>query len=281
MSPFIILLFFFLIAVWVLGGNKYLIKRRRKCAEKTFPEEWNKILKDNIKLYSYLPDDLKEQLRCKISVFIDEKIFEGCNNLEINDEIKVTIAAQACILLLNRKTKIYPKCTSILVYPKTLAFIQDTQEGHFVTEEKGEMLGESWLDGPVVLTWDSVMHGAEHISDGQNVVFHEFAHQLDQEDGRAEGYPVLGEHSHYLTWARHLGAGYKRLKKKLKRGEKTFLGEYAAMNPAEYFAVATEVFFEKPKLLKEKLPMIYQELKKFYKVNPIEWFNKSGNSKNK
>src|SRR5262249_55068973 len=135
-------------------------------------------------------------------------------------------------------------------------------------------LGESWSTGSVVLAWSSILEGATDFEDGQNVVLHEFAHQLDQENGVADGLPVLkGEgfletRGRYLAWARVLGAEYERLREASRTGKPTVLDEYRASHPAEFFAVATECFFEKPRQLKQKHPELYDELKQFYQQDP-------------
>ena len=181
----------------------------------------------------------------------------------MTDEIKVTIAAQASMLLLNRRPTYFPKLRTILVYPHT-----------YVAKQNGRdsvRLGESWQNGPVVLTWDSVKGGARNVRDGKNVVLHEFSHQLDQEDGSADGAPILESRSCYATWARVLSAEYDRLRAKKKKFRRSVLNKYGATNPAEFFAVATEAFFEKAKQMKKKNPELYEELKTYYKLDPLEW----------
>ena len=167
------------------------------------PEEWERILKQNVPLYSRLPDALRRQLQGLINIFLHEKRFEGCSGLEITDEIRVTVAAQACILLLNRKTDFYPRLSSILVYPGAYMAkeVWQTPAG-FEVEEESVRLGESWESGTVVLAWDNIKHGAWDWKDGHNVVLHEFAHRLDQQNGTANGAPILAQRSRYVTWAR-------------------------------------------------------------------------------
>jgi len=129
-------------------------------------------------------------------------------------------------------------------------------------------LGESWLSGTVVLAWDDVRHGIRNTDDGQDVVLHEFAHQLDQESGAGNGAPILHGRTSYASWARVLGQEYQELKKRSKKFKKTLMDKYGATNPAEFFAVATETFFEKPEKMKEKHPELYEELKKYYNLDP-------------
>ena len=248
-----------------------IIKRLRRNANrkdllaKPFAREWEKIIETNVPLYKRLPDSLKEQLHGLIHIFLAEKSFEGCGGLELNDEIKVTIAAQASMLLLNRKSSYFRKLRTILVYPHTYVARSVSSNGMMVIDGRSVRLGESWQNGPVVLAWDSVTGGTRNITDGKNVVLHEF----DQEDGAADGAPILEDRSSYATWARILGEEYEALRKK-RRG-KAAMNRYGATNPAEFFAVATETFFEKPKQMKKKHPELYDELRDYYKLDPLEW----------
>lgn len=243
--------------------------KRKRLLITPFPEDWVLILKKNMPLYNRLPDSLKEELHGLVNVFLAEKKFEGCGGLTITDEIKVTIAAQACILLLNRKTSYFKKLRTILVYPQTYVARTKSSNGIITVDGRSVRLGESWQNGPVVLAWDSVTGGTMNVADAKNVVLHEFAHQLDQEDGTADGAPILEHRSRYLTWASVLSEEYKALRN--KRGRRSVIGNYGATNPAEFFAVATETFFEKPKQMKKKHPELYDELKNYYKLDPLEW----------
>lgn len=255
---------------WMMEPMFGLKKRRRKrLAAQPFPDEWLAIINRNVPFYSRLPAEDQKELQRHILIFIAEKHFEGCGGLQITDEIKVTIAAQACILLLHRETDYYPGLPSILVYPSSYV-AHDVQRfvGGVVMEGSEERLGESWHRGSVVLSWDDVRRGTADIHDGHNVVLHEFAHQLDSSGGRGDSTPVLESHSTYIAWARILERDYERLQHEVSRDRTTFLDEYGAVNPAEFFAVATEHFFEKPKELQRIHPELYQELKRFYQQDP-------------
>ena len=135
---------------------------------------------------------------------------------------------------------------------------------------EGEMarLGEAWKDGVVVLSWDDVRRGASDLHDGQNVVLHEFAHQLDQQDGSADGAPILEHRSQYLTWARVLRHDFEQLRSDTEQGRSDVLDAYGATSPAEFFAVATECFFEKPLALRARHPLLYEQLQSFYRQDP-------------
>ncbi len=256
----------------------FLVRRARRGAlrerlmAEPLPEQWEPILKQNVPLYSRLPDEMQRELRGLINIFLHEKRFEGCGGLEITDEIRVTVAGQACILLLNRKTDFYPRLSSILVYPGAYVAkeVWHTEAG-FEVEEDSVRFGESWDSGTVVLAWDIVKHGAWDWKDGHNVVLHEFAHRLDQQDGTADGAPILEQRSRYVTWARTLSREYEQLQKKVKRGRKTVMDDYGATDPAEFFAVATETFFEKSRQMKKKHPELYSELRTYYKLYPSTW----------
>jgi Mlc titration factor MtfA (ptsG expression regulator) len=272
---FIVIIVIGALVLSVLIGKRALRNRRLKqSAAMPFPDEWERILERNISLYRYLPDALREQFHNDIKIFITEKHFEGLGGLELTDEIKVTIAAEASMLLLNRKNSDYPGLSSILVYPSAYVTKQNTAiGGGLYIEGQSVRLGESWLHGSVVLVWDNVRQGAMNFQDGHNVTLHEFAHQLDQEDGIADGAPILEKRSSYATWARIMSKEYEQLRSNIEHHKKSIMDNYGATNPAEFFAVATETFFEKPVQMKKKAPDLYAELAGFYKVDPIEWLH--------
>jgi Mlc titration factor MtfA (ptsG expression regulator) len=238
--------------------------RRSRALAAPFPAGWLASIRQNIPPYSKLSPEMQQQVQDYTQEFLYDKSFEGCGGLIVDDEIKVTIAAQASLLLLNRKVRCYPRLYSVLVYPS--AYVAESG-----VDEKSVRLGESWQTGAVVLAWDSAHHGAANFADGQNLVIHEFAHQLDQEDGSADGAPILDGSTSYVAWARVLSREYERLRKRVGKGKKTVMDAYGASHPAEFFAVASEAFFEKPRQLRSKHPELYGELQKFYQVDPLEW----------
>jgi Mlc titration factor MtfA (ptsG expression regulator) len=271
------LIIFFLITGGLVWGIKVFTsarqqQKRRALLSTPFPSEWSAILNRNLHPYKKISPQLQQQLHDFIRIFISEKAFEGCGGLTLTDEIKVTIAAHACMLLLNRTSECYPKLYSVLVYPST--YMTGTRKSFGLhPTDSSVRLGESWKHGTVVLAWDSVKSGALNFQDGHNVAMHEFAHQLDQEDGRADGAPILKMHSDYSAWSQTFSEEYELLQNKTLKGKKSVMDKYGATDPAEFFAVATETFFEKPAQLKKKHPELYHELQGFYKVNPIEWGN--------
>ncbi len=239
-------------------------RKRRRALSAPFPAQWLATIQRNIPPYSKLSGELQQQVQIYTQQFLHDKSFEGCGGLVLNDEIKVTIAAQASLLLLNRKVRCYPNLYSVLVYPSTYVVKNES-------DEDSVRLGESWRTGAVVLAWDSVRRGAANFADGHNLVIHEFAHQLDQEDGSGDGAPILADRSSYATWARVLSQEYELHRKRVGKNKKTVLDAYGAADPAEFFAVASETFFEKPRQLRQKHPELYDELQKFYRVDPLEW----------
>jgi hypothetical protein len=270
--PWVLLLVVVLICA-VIFGRRYLRSlRRKRLMNAPFPAAWDKILKRNVPLYRRLPAALRRQLQGHILVLLAEKNFEGCGGLEMIDEIKVTIAAQAGILLLNRKPRYYPGLDSILVYPGTFVSEDITPLGdHAHLEGETESLGESWKRGALILAWDAVKRAAMDVHGGQNVVLHEFAHQLDQENGAAVGAPLLERGTQYSAWARILGKEYRKLQRTVRHGLQSVMDEYGATDPAEFFAVATETFFERPLAMQRRHQELYALLADYYRLDPAAW----------
>ncbi len=243
--------------------------RRKRVMERPFPEEWLEILSRTFpRIHRLSLEDRSELLR-HIQVFLDEKRFEGAQGLEITDEIRLTIAAQACLLLLHRETDYYPGLYSIIVYPhEYVASRAVPNRGGLVPETAQVRLGETAARGALVLTWDAARRGVSDVQDCRNVVFHEFAHQLDAEAGAFDGAPVLPRRSMYLAWARVLGEEYEALRENVMRHQPTDIDPYGATNPAEFFAVATECFFQQPQQMQAQHPELFHELKLFYRQDP-------------
>jgi Mlc titration factor MtfA (ptsG expression regulator) len=240
-------------------------RRRERLFRAPFPEAWLEILERNVALYSRLSPESQAELRGHIQVLLAEKNFEAVGGLELTDEIRVTIAAHAAALLLGRPARYYPGLYSIIVYPAAYrAPVTEHHDGGIVSEREEERLGESWAEGALVISWDDAMHGARTPGDGDNVILHEFAHQLDTEDGEADGVPRLDARSDYIAWARVLRPEFERLR---QRPSSSALDTYGATNAAEFFAVATEAYFERPAELRERHPELHAELRRFYRVD--------------
>lgn len=238
-----------------------------------FHDEWIPMLEERVPLYNRLPEDLRVLLHKRIAHFIATVRFEGCGDLELTEEMIVTVAAQACLLVVHREGEPYPKLKVVYLYPSTFSSVQTrVSASGFVTEGEVHRLGESWDRGTVVLAWDSVAQGARSIGDAGNVTLHEFAHQLDHEDGPTDGAPALPSIAAYRSWARVFRENYADFLHLTEEGEKTVLDSYGATNPAEFFAVATETFFEKPRQLHRNRPELYEALRRYYGLDPREWF---------
>jgi Mlc titration factor MtfA (ptsG expression regulator) len=246
--------------------------RRNRATSRSFPGSWDRIVAGNVPFDERLPASDRIELRRRMQIFLAEKRFEGVGGLEMADEIRVTVAAQACLLLLHRDDDDYPALSTILVYPTAyrVPILEHSVDG-MVTEGHQVRLGEAWNAETIVLSWDDVRRGAAGDDDGHNVVFHEFAHQLDMADRDANGAPVLAHHAMYAAWARVLGHEYEQLKGAVERREPTLLDAYGAQSPAEFFAVATETFFEKPVKLRDEHPELYGQLREFYRQDPAVW----------
>ncbi len=244
----------------------------RRALKRPMPLEFRAILRRNIPIYSRMAPPLQQQLHKLVQQFLHQKKFVGCEGQHIDDEVRVTIAGLACLLLLNRPSKVYPGLHAVLVYPT--AFLvprKHVDEAGVVTETRQDLLGESWGDGRVVLSWDHVRRGAQDWTDGQNVVLHEFAHQLDSESGSNNGAPYLGSQESYRSWSQVLSRHFEDLRADAMFHHQSVLDHYGASSPAEFFAVATETFFEKPWQLSERHPALFDEFAKYYRVDPREW----------
>lgn len=250
----------------------YLPRRRfRRYMARPFPQDWECHL-EAVPLCRNLPPALRDELRDKVKAFLYQKRFVGCEGLEVSDAMRVQIAALACLLLLDRPSTLYSRVRWIYLYPGAFRSRRpERDEFGVVSHPEGELLGHSWSDGRVVLAWDSVRDSIRHSGDGFNVVLHEFAHQLDQEDGSADGAPLLRERGDYARWSEVLAREYEHLQRELDRGVHGLIDPYAATNPAEFFAVVTEFYFECPRELAQQHPQLYQAFQDYYRVDPRDW----------
>ncbi|MEC5125536.1 M90 family metallopeptidase [Verrucomicrobiales bacterium BCK34] len=243
--------------------NEKLSKPRREILLKHFPR------------YAAIPASLRDDFEGIVNVLMHRKRFVPCGGLEeITDKQKVLICAQAALPIVALPNhKFYPRLKSILVYPG--AFRDRGRRRWGISEEESthSNLGESWQTGSVILSWDSVVAGAANDDDGMNVVIHEFAHQLDQVDGAADGIPILKNRAAYKRWVEVFYRNYEKLVEEVEagKGERSFLDPYGATNPAEFFAVAAETFFEEALDLKIKHPDLYAELSSYFHLDPASW----------
>lgn len=236
------------------------------------PDGWKTLIEDRVPLTRHLTESEWTRLLGLVGDFVRAKHFEGVDGLVVTEEMKVLVAAQACVLLLHIEMEPFPAVRSIILYPETFVPKSADLDGHVRLEPEQEpvpTLGES-LRGAIVLSWDSVQRSLAQPGDGHNVVLHEFAHQLDQEDGYVDGIPLLEAPSSTRVWARVLRERFEELRRKTLAGEADFLNEYGATSRAEFFAVATESFFERPVEMRERYPDLYRELRGFYRQDPAE-----------
>ena len=262
--------------ILVLLGQPWLrALRQRRIVQHPFPARWRKVLRRRMPFLRRMPVDLQLQLKKRIQIFIAEKAFIGCAGLQVTEEMRVVIAAQACLLVLNRSMQHFAHVRQILVYPGAFIVQRTFTDGIGVQQDQRHTLsGESWSQGQVILSWQDALEGAEVADDGRNVVLHEFAHQLDQENGAAQGAPppVAGDRQYNAQrWKQVLSQAYAHLQNQDRRGEQGLFNHYGAQSPAEFFAVATEVFFEQAAEMAEQYPALYQEFSDYYKVDPASW----------
>lgn len=272
MISFAVLIVIIVVALALVVAFFYLPAwQQRRIKNRPVPPAWRALLEKNLPIYSALQAHEQKRLHQLIHLFMATKQFVGCGGLQINDEIKITITAQACLLMLNQKAALYPKLYSVLVYPYGFSTErQQTDENGVTSTVNHQMLGESWSNGKVILSWDDVLAGAHDFSDGHNVVLHEFAHQLDAESGSTNGAPPL--HSNcYKSWATVLSGEFQQLQSAHNHQQPSIIDQYGASNPAEFFAVATETFFEKPQQLFKNHRALFDELKQYYQVDPNKW----------
>jgi Mlc titration factor MtfA (ptsG expression regulator) len=245
-------------------------QRRRHLREQPFPDTWLRYLEQNVPQYALLTSEEQTRLREDIQILVAEKNWEGCNGLEVTDEMRVTIAAYAALLQLNlERREYYPNVQSILIYPSSYRArdLRRNPDGS-IFEGGSDRLGEAWERGPVVLSWEDAQQGGRNPRDGHNVVLHEFAHKLDMLDTSAAGVPELENQAAYDRWADVMSAEYAELVAETERGKRGLIDPYGATNAAEFFAVVTETFFEKPRQMAILHPRLYGVLRAFYRQDP-------------
>jgi len=248
-------------------------QKRRRLRARPFPKESLALIQRHVVFFHKLTAGDRAELLGHIQVFLAEKRFEGCGGFAITDEVRVTIAAQACLLLLHRNTDYFPGLLTILVYPLTYMVQEDHQVGEHVWEERTVgRLGETGRRmGSLVLSWGAVKHGAADPSDGKNVVLHEFAHQLDYENHAADGVPGLATREQQLAWSEVMKTEFASLRAADESGIPTLLDTYGATDPVEFFAVSVEAFFEQPRALRARHPRLYVELQKYFQQDPVDY----------
>jgi Mlc titration factor MtfA (ptsG expression regulator) len=243
-------------------------RRRRRLIAQPFPDSWHNYLRKNVAHYQYLTEPEQAKLRDDLRIFIAEKYWEGCGGLTMTDEIKVTIAAQVCLLVLGLKHKYFERVQSILVYPRAYRDPGEHVGPDGLIHPDPGRLGEAHYRGPVILSWADVLEESRYPEFGQNVVYHEFAHQLDMLDGLIDGTPPLETREQYRQWRDVMTAEYRQLIDDAQHGRATLIDTYGTKNEGEFFAVATECFFVKPVQMAQDHPQLYDLLRRYYHQDP-------------
>ncbi len=246
--------------------KRYFIRRR------PFPEEWQNLLNSSVPYYRFLPNQRKQELKRHMPVILEEKIFEGCGGLVMTEEKRVVIAAYATILILGEPAGYYPDLKAILLYPDDyVAPVHQEDEHGFMTEGHESRSGESWDLGSIVLSWKDIQRDIHEPFNGRNLIFHEFAHQLDDRYGMSAGIGEDGRVYKPSEWNNLLASEYRDLIRQAELGRPSIFDPYGASHPAEFFSVATETFFEDSHRMKREKPKLYELFRQFYKLDPASW----------
>ncbi|HEX4454736.1 MAG TPA: M90 family metallopeptidase [Kofleriaceae bacterium] len=246
-------------------------RRRHHLLEQPFPDAWRAILDRDVGAYRWVDADEQQRLRDLVQVFVAEKHWEGAGGLELTDEIRVTVAGTGCQMLVNRDHDLFADVLSIVVYPSAVVVPENARSfwdpGLAVAKGDTPVIGLAGRGDALVLAWDAALRGARDQRDGSNVVIHELAHKIDFLDGSADGTPPLAGREARRAWASAFEPAFLRHRERAARGERSLLSDYAITNEAEYFAVATEMFFEKPRALADELPEVYAQLRDFFRLD--------------
>ncbi len=263
---------FLALVVAGIFGFRYWSKRRLRAGLLTssLSDQQRAIVANQVPLTRKLPTELRGRLEGKINLFLNQVDFVGCNGLDVTEDMKLSIAAQACLLIANTDTW-YENLHTILIYPGAFKSRMTRQNGYVLTERETVRTGESWSRGPVVLSWQHTKQGASDDEDGHNVVFHEFAHQIDDLSGHTDGVPILNKDQKFTEWAEAFVSAYDRHVHSVHAGHRTVIDAYGAEGPEEFFAVSVEVFFEQPAALKRSEPAVYEQLSRLFQLEPEKW----------
>ena len=262
---------FMLVLAWLIGEPLLAARRRGALASRALDSAERALLSRTWPGYARVSPGLVPRLDALTAVFLGEKEFVGCGGLEVTPAMRLAVAAQACLLVLGHEGRAYESLRSVLVYPSPFV-VPDRwhDEDGVVTEEELVLSGQAWDVSRILLSWEDIMEAGSG-DDAYNVVIHEFAHYLDLEAGGADGTPRLDTAEARQRWAEVLGAEFGRLQDAVTRGDRHFLDEYGAHDEAEFFAVASEAFFEQPREFSRSVPLLYGELRSFYRLDPAAW----------
>lgn len=265
-------LVFTLLAIALIGGSLFYLFfyrnwRRRRELEQPFPDAWRRYLQEQVPFYGKLSHAQKSRLENLVQLFVAEKAFYECDGFKIDDRVRVTVAGHACLLLLERAYSDYDDVKSILIYPDVYRVQGTNSDGLVVSTSEQTRAGEAWSHGRVILAWSQCEHAIANPDGPHNVILHEFAHQLDYLDGTADGAPPLsGDDA--LRWQDTMTKAWDHLRQRLEHHHLPWLDPYGATEPAEFFAVLTEAFFQQPDHLNQQQPDVYLALCRFYRLDP-------------
>ncbi len=245
-------------------------KRRRQLLAADYPKPWRQFLDKNMWAYRHLSDSQRSTIHDTVQILVAEKNWEGCDGLTVSDEMRVTIAGHAGLLVLGHPGFYFDRLKTILVFPDTIIRHKMAYEDGTVKQDQ-PIAGAAWRGGAVSLSWPEVLRGGRHKAHGHNVALHEFAHVLDGIDGEMGGSPPFGHRDLDRRWAEVSRRETNRLRTAALHGERTFLDHYGGTNASEFFAVATESFFERPRGLAANHPEVFALLSELYKVDPRDW----------
>ena len=270
MSPWLILAIPLLIIAALV--YRHLAKRRKRARLLATPltPAQRHIVEQLVPLVTLLPKTLRAAHEGKINLFLDQVTFRGQNDLEVTEAMRLSIAAQACILIVNSPMW-YDTIRNVLLYPTVFETGRDKYDDGLIHENSHGTLGESWDRGPVVLSWNHALHGGLRAHDGENVVIHEFAHQLDSLSGHTNGIPILRRGQAYAGWEVAMLDAYNDHVARVERGERTLIDPYGATNHQEFFAEGIVTFFERPQALKAHEPALYAQFAELLALDPAKW----------
>ena len=244
-------------------------RRRRKLIAQPFPRPWQEWLHRRIWQYQELTIAERDKLHNFVKVMVAEKSWEGCDGLRVSDDMKVTIAGHAALMLLGASDYFFDAVQTVLVFPRPF----DRQTNNHGIHDNEMRSGEAWQDGPIVLSWNNVVTTAVRQDKAYNVVIHEFAHHLDGLDGEMGGTPIFDNTDDQEQWSDVMEQEFFDLQNAATAGQWTLLDHYGAQSKAEFFAVSSECFFETPVELRRSHPELYSMLQTYYRIDPVKWIS--------
>ncbi|GAB5348139.1 M90 family metallopeptidase [Alteriqipengyuania sp. 357] len=269
-------------ALWIILGTPLLLaafvlyrrhakqRKREKVLASSLTAEQRAVVERLVPLVRRLPPDVRSALEGKMNLFLDQITFRGENGVEVNEEMKLSIAAQACLLVVNSPVW-YETLRNVLLYPSAFLTNRDTHGDGVVYENQHATLGESWARGPVILAWDHALQGGLDAEDGHNVVIHEFAHQLDGLSGHTNGIPILRKGQAYAGWEKAMLDAFQDQVRRVENGQSTLIDPYGATSHQEFFAEAIVTFFERPRAMRDQMPSLYEQLARLLALDPARW----------